>query len=38
MKMGRLENVIVTAGSRCFVEVELDREFRGAVKVVANAI
>ena len=35
---GRLEEIKVTAGSRCVFEVELDRQLRGAIKVIANAI
>lgn len=38
VKKGKLEDVKVTADNRCVFEVELDRQFRGAIKVIANAI
>jgi len=38
VKSGKLEDVKVTAGNRYVFEVELDRRFRGAIKVIANAI
>jgi hypothetical protein len=38
VKSGRLEGIKVTAGNRYVFEVELDRQFRGAIKVTANAI
>ena len=38
VKQGRIEQINVLAGDRCILEVELDREFSGAVRVIANAI
>jgi hypothetical protein len=38
VKQGRVRSITVTAGNRYIFEVELDREFRGAVKVIANAV
>jgi hypothetical protein len=38
VRNGKLEDVKVTAGNRHVFEVELDRPFRGAMKVVGNAI
>jgi hypothetical protein len=35
---GRFEDVRVTAGSRCVFEVDLSRQFHGAIKVIANAV
>jgi hypothetical protein len=35
---GKLEDVRVTAGNRYVFEVDLDRQFHGAVKVIANAV
>lgn len=38
VKGGRLEEITVTAGNRYVFEVELDRQFRGTIRVTANAI
>ncbi|TPN02784.1 hypothetical protein FKO01_49200 [Mesorhizobium sp. B2-3-3] len=35
---GRVDRLPVTAGSRCVLEIELEREFAGTLRVVANAI
>jgi hypothetical protein len=35
---GKLEDISVTAGNRCVFEIELDRQFHGAMRVIANAI
>jgi hypothetical protein len=38
VKQGKIEQVTVTAGNRYILEVELDQQFSGSVKVVADAI
>jgi hypothetical protein len=38
VKQGKIEQIAVTAGHRYILEVELDQQFYGSVKVVANAI
>jgi hypothetical protein len=38
VKQGKIEQIRVTAGHRYILEVELDQQFYGSVKVVANAI
>ena len=35
---GRIEGIDVTAGERVVIEVDLDTEFAGTIRVVANAV
>jgi hypothetical protein len=38
IKDGRIEGIAVKAGERCVIDVELEQDFQGTLRVVANAI
>ena len=38
VKDGRIEGLAVVAGNQCVINVELEREFGGTLRVVANAV
>ena len=38
MSKGRITNVVVTAGTRVVIEVELENDFAGTLRLVANAV
>jgi hypothetical protein len=38
VRNGKIEDIKAIAGDRCILEVELDRNFGGALRVIANAI
>jgi len=35
---GLIHNVQLTAGQRCILDIELDKDFEGAMRIVADAI